>query len=170
MISKNHIFPFTIIFLSLVTIVAASTVIDYQQSDFDSGTYFQTEWNSSGFVWLAPSNTSGNFTSQIFNAGSISQWNNISWFTEVPYNQELPDNQAVETGDFLRGANMTGNVLLLHFNNDSAYGENDTHVYDFSGNGNNGTITSAIWNSSGGKLYGGIHLMGVMIMLIVGMI
>ena len=155
MISKNHIFPFTIIFLSLVTIVAASTVIDYQQSDFDSGTYFQTEWNSSGFVWLAPSNTSGNFTSQIFNAGSISQWNNISWFTEVPYNQELPDNQAVETGDFLRGANMTGNVLLLHFNNDSAYGENDTHVYDFSGNGNNGTITSAIWNSSGGKLYGG---------------
>jgi len=32
-------------------------------------------------------------------------------------------------------------VLYYHFNNQSAYGENDTHVYDFSGNGNNGTIT-----------------------------
>jgi len=36
--------------------------------------------------------------------------------------------------------NLTqGLVLWYHFNNDSAYGENDTFVYDFSGNGNNGT-------------------------------
>ena len=36
-----------------------------------------------------------------------------------------------------------GLVLLMHLNNDSSYGENDTHVYDFSGNGNNGTVTNA---------------------------
>ena len=32
-------------------------------------------------------------------------------------------------------------VLYYHFNNQSAYGENDTRIYDFSGNGNNGTVT-----------------------------
>ena len=43
-------------------------------------------------------------------------------------------------------------VLYYHFNNDSAYGENDTNVYDFSGNGNNGTVVNAVWNSTGGYL------------------
>ena len=36
--------------------------------------------------------------------------------------------------------NMSGNVLLYHLNNDSSYGENETRVFDFSGNGNNGSI------------------------------
>ncbi|KAF5434956.1 Concanavalin A-like lectin, partial [Candidatus Methanophagaceae archaeon] len=40
-------------------------------------------------------------------------------------------------------------VLLMHFNNDSAYGENDTHVYDFSGNENNGTISGATISTTG---------------------
>lgn len=43
-------------------------------------------------------------------------------------------------------------VLYYHFNNQSAYGENDTHVYDFSGNGNNGTVVGAIHNATGGYL------------------
>jgi len=43
----------------------------------------------------------------------------------------------------------TGLVGLWHVNNDSSYGENDTHVYDFSGGGNNGTVTDAVWTSSG---------------------
>src|SRR3989338_2391019 len=52
--------------------------------------------------------------------------------------QELPDNQSTEY--FLdRIVNMSGNVLLMHFNNDSANGENQTNQKDWSGNGNNGT-------------------------------
>ena len=35
--------------------------------------------------------------------------------------------------------NMSGNVLLMHFNNDSANGENQTNPKDWSGNRNNGT-------------------------------
>ena len=35
--------------------------------------------------------------------------------------------------------NMTGNVLLMHFNNDSANGENQTNPKDWSGQKNNGT-------------------------------
>jgi hypothetical protein len=44
-------------------------------------------------------------------------------------------------------------VLMMHFDNQSYYGENATRVYDFSGNGNNGscasTATCPAWNSSG---------------------
>ena len=49
-------------------------------------------------------------------------------------------------------ANEQGLVLLMHFNSQSAYGENSTYVYDFSGNGNNGTVINATFNSSGGIL------------------
>lgn len=44
-------------------------------------------------------------------------------------------------------------VLLLHFNNNSTLGETPTQVIDSSGYGSNGTISGAIWNSSG--KYGG---------------
>lgn len=44
-------------------------------------------------------------------------------------------------------------VLYYHFNNQSAYGENRTNAYDFSGNGNNGTVIGgAIHNNTGGYL------------------
>jgi len=69
--------------------------------------------------------------------------------------------------------NITGNatetqpdnstVLLYHFNNNSAYGENDTSVYDFSGKGNNGTCTGAScpsFNVSGGKFGGAFRFDG----------
>jgi len=42
-----------------------------------------------------------------------------------------------------------GMVLLMHFDNDSSVGENDTHVYDWSGLGNNGTIVGADYISEG---------------------
>jgi len=40
-------------------------------------------------------------------------------------------------------------VLMMNFDNKSALGENDTHVLDISGNGNNGTVTGATVNLSG---------------------
>ncbi|TKY91895.1 MAG: hypothetical protein C5S46_03490 [Candidatus Methanomarinus sp.] len=57
---------------------------------------------------------------------------------------------------------MSHNLLLLHFNNDSAYGENYTHVYDFSGNGNNGTVNGTpVWSSSAGKFDGAYTFDGI---------
>ena len=71
-----------------------------------------------------------------------------------PTLSELPNNQAEDW------ANMTGNVLLMHFNNESAFGENDTHVYDFSGIGNNGSCTNCpTWNESG-KINGSFEFDG----------
>ncbi|MHA1988094.1 MAG: LamG domain-containing protein, partial [Promethearchaeota archaeon] len=42
-------------------------------------------------------------------------------------------------------------VLMMNFDNVSTLGENDTHVFDVSGNGHNGTvnITKSTWNPSG---------------------
>jgi len=157
--NKNLLIIGIIVLLVVVLVfVNATTFEDLIQEDFNNGTFFQTEWNSSGnFVWLAPSNTSGTFTSQIFNAGGSTTWNNISWVSSAI--GELPANQEVESSFGSGNINMTGNVLLMHFNNDSTYGENDTYVYDFSGNGNNGEVSGASWNSTG-KLNGAFEFDG----------
>ena len=160
--SKKYFLIVTFVLLSLIAIVTASTFIDYQESDFNLGTYNWTFYNSSGFIQLNESRLNGTFTSQIFNAGGGSTWNNISWISNAI--GELPANQVTETSFGSGNANMTGNVLLMHFNNDSAYGENDTHVYDFSGSGNNGSginFDGDEVNLTGGKLNGAFEFDGV---------
>ncbi|PIO04029.1 hypothetical protein COT48_02495, partial [Candidatus Woesearchaeota archaeon CG08_land_8_20_14_0_20_47_9] len=51
-------------------------------------------------------------------------------------------------------------VLLLHFNNNSAIGENNSLAYDWSGQGNNGTIIGANYTDSG-KFGRGMQFDGV---------
>src|SRR3989338_1275546 len=54
----------------------------------------------------------GQYESPIFDAGVSANWTNISWFTEVPYGKDLPDNRRNESDNrdnFVRGINMTGN-------------------------------------------------------------
>jgi hypothetical protein len=71
--------------------------------------------------------------------GLVGLWH----LNEVTRNMEL---------DYGSDVNLTGNVLLMHFNNDSSFGENDTVVYDFSGNGNNGSVVNeAVFTTSGKK-------------------
>ncbi len=94
----------------------------------------------------------GEYTSKVFDSTTTSGWDNISWFTEVCYQCELPDAQANETGDFIRGAEMYRNTLLFHLNNESDYLETNTHIYDFSGSGSNGTAKGTgepLWTSDG---------------------
>jgi len=59
-------------------------------------------------------NQTGTYLSKVFDANSTASWNNISWLEMVPYQEELPINQQVE--NVSGGANMTGNVLLMHLN------------------------------------------------------
>jgi hypothetical protein len=73
-----------------------------------------------------------------FSANENSKWNSISWITELPYGKELPNNQSTESGNFVRGINMSGNVLLLHLN------ESTSSIVDYSGNSNNGTASGSI--------------------------
>ena len=101
----------------------------------------------------------GEYTSKIFNAGSNSSWKNISWDEALPYDEELPNNKVSESVD--GGVNMANNLVLYHLNNESAYGETDSKMYDFSGSGYNGSCTNCpTWNSSG-KIRGAYDFDGV---------
>lgn len=132
--------PFAIVSILLVQ---ATILEDKTQSEFNKGTYQNTFFNTStNTIQLNISENllTGNYTSQIFSTGS-SQFNNISWTQGAPYKQPLPNNKDVET--ILGGANMTGNVLLMHLN------ENSGAIFDNSGSGNNGTNFGAIYSVEG---------------------
>ncbi|MBU1974074.1 MAG: hypothetical protein KKH52_01640, partial [Nanoarchaeota archaeon] len=100
--------------------------------NYSTGTLTRVIYNESIYaLQLNTTHNNGTYASMIFDGGSYSSWNNISWVSN--YIGALPDNQSTDD------LNMAGNVLLYHFDNNSAYGENDTYVYDFSGNENNGS-------------------------------
>jgi len=92
------------------------------KADFDEGSYSATNYTVDS-VQLLPESTSGYYLSKILDVTALSSWNNILWTEELPYGEELPDNKGSD-----KGADMTGNVLLMHMNND----------WNDSSNGNNG--------------------------------
>lgn len=129
-------------FFISVTGYAGSWTND-SQIKFDEGVYNNTEFDTDS-VKLEGLNNQGDYTSKIFDAGSNSKWENLSWITEIPYGQELPGNEAVETGDFIRGIDMTGNVLLMHMDEDSG------DIIDYSGNSNDGTVHGGVTYEASG--------------------
>ena len=63
----------------------------------------------------------------------------------APTDYELP---SLDTGEWLLF--MNGTNLLMHFNNETAFGEdygNSPKIYDYSENKNNGTINGATWTT-----------------------
>lgn len=59
--------------------------------------------------------------------------------------------------------NFTNQMVLLHFDNQSDFGENNGTVFDFSNTGNNGTCTGTTcptWNRTGGKFAGAYQFDG----------
>ncbi|MBU1622226.1 MAG: LamG domain-containing protein, partial [Nanoarchaeota archaeon] len=146
-----------------------SVYVDYNFTFLNSvgygyadGTLSNTIFNiSSSALQLNDLTSNGSFLSQIFNVEDIATWNNISWVSSAI--GELPSNRAVETTYGNGNINMTGNVLLLHFNNDSDYGESNAHFYDFSGGGHNGTNSGTIYYNLEDKKLGAasINLSGV---------
>lgn len=102
-------------------------------------TFNNTRYNTSiNALQLNNTSLNGSFLSQIFDVGSASTWNNISWISS-PVGQ-LPANQTIERTFPSSGLNMTGCVLYYRFENDSSYGENKTYVFDYCYTGNNGTV------------------------------
>ncbi len=82
MTSKRSIYIGFLFLIILAVVVFASKFIDDTQSDFDQGTYINTTYNGSALI-LSGSNTSGTYTSQIFDAGSDALWNNLSWIGSI---------------------------------------------------------------------------------------
>jgi hypothetical protein len=78
-----------------------------------------------------------------------------------PYDYELPEKDGF---DNLIVVNMSGCILLMHFNNDSDVGENYSTsdlVVDYSGEGNNGTNNGASWTTSTIKGEGAFDFDGI---------
>ena len=101
--------------------------------------------------------TESNWTSPVLDAGEIGvNWTTIEWDAVQSSRANVS-----RTSELVYNKDM---VLWMHMNNDSTYGENDTHVYDFSGSGNNGTWMGGVDADSGstasGKFGGGFGFDG----------
>ena len=143
---RHGVLVFLSLFLFAVLIVlikpATTGFIVFQDTtsgNFNAGTYNNTSFNTS-YVSLNASNITGLFTSRVLGAGRPSQWLNITWIEGVPYGENLPDRETVEASTVLGGANMSGNVLLLHLDESSG-----TTATDSSGSANTGTTSNDSW-------------------------
>jgi len=85
--------------------------------------------------------------------------------TDIYVNYSVSDSDGDDIYSFINFDNSL--VGWWRMDNDSSIGENDTHVYDWSGNGNNGTVTDAVPNSSG-KFSGAFEFDGVDDYIIIG--
>ena len=152
---KKREVVFISVIILFISLLSASTFEDKSQSNFDNGSYSKTFYNFSiGAIQLNNSQgfLSGNFTSRIFDAGSVASWNLIFWIRGGKYRYELPNNNQIE--DSFGGADMNGNVLLFHLN------ESGGTIFDYSGKGNNGTITGVITYNAAGKFGKGVDAGG----------
>ncbi len=103
---KKRIITFSIIFLlfgmfliflyfAQGKITGFSVYEQSTQSNFDEGTYTNTNYNGSAVV-LNSGQISGNYISKVFDAGINSTWNNLSWIGSLPNVEYIfaTDNQA----------------------------------------------------------------------------
>ena len=121
--------------------------IDDTDSNFNDGSFVNMEVQGVGTkanLTSSARNTSGSFGSKVFNANSTVNMTNISCSVEYPYGTELgranADNNDASLEDIF--INTSGLVLLMHFNNESNFGEDDDLFVDFSTRVNSDRINS----------------------------
>ncbi|MCX6749007.1 MAG: hypothetical protein NT076_05380 [Candidatus Pacearchaeota archaeon] len=76
------------VIILLLILLASCLVLAANFKDFDQGTFSNTYYNGSSIL-LKGTNTTGNFTSRIFDASTISLWNNISFISSTPSSEEF---------------------------------------------------------------------------------
>ncbi len=120
---------------------------DDNQAQFNTGTYADTEYNNiSNWLQLTAQglvNGTGTYTSAIKDAGSVKSWKTIAWLSQRPTDKELPNSAQTETDYPSGNVNMSGNMLLFHFN------EGSGTLWDSSGRSNNGLNSGAAYGLSG---------------------
>jgi hypothetical protein len=147
------------------------------QNDFNEGTYNQTFYNTTGFVQLNISEgyTTGNYTSRVFDAGSLASWNNISWgydggyvglyFVDVGQDVYKSLNQGytwILENDSFNGvlvdaveivSDSNGTLYIVDVNGDvwnsTTFGRNWTQVYDDYNGGETQTAKVMIADNNG---------------------
>lgn len=122
---------------STVQIVPVSFA-DINQSTF-SGTFISTTYNvGTNLINLSANQISGIYTSNIKDSAGDTTWGTLAWVPNRPTGKELPNSAAIETSYPVGNADMTGNVLLMHLNENSGA----TSFADSSGNNNNGACVN----------------------------
>ncbi len=114
-----------------------------------------------GYTTINQSKTSsGNYTMKIHNAGgSTTALHNIThlkdgeqiyyvWCNDSAGNSNITETRILNV-DAKQKIGNDSLILKMHFDNNLKYGENNSFVYDFSGNGNNGIVMGAFWTPSG---------------------
>ncbi|MCX6767759.1 MAG: LamG domain-containing protein [Candidatus Micrarchaeota archaeon] len=123
------------------------------EADFNSGSPANVTVTgyADGEIQLSGTNSTGSFTSSPFGSGLLVNWQEINWTAPVAYGQETPANGSEQVGYWKFNENsetpynQSGAIGWWRFNNASAYGESDSLAFDYSGNGNNGTINGAAY-------------------------
>ena len=113
---------------------------DEYTGEFEAGQFAGTQW-ADGRLGLELPAVTGTFTSRVFDAGAVAQWQTAQWQPDAPYGKPLPDDGAAERGYVEGGVDMANNVLLMHFDGEGVWGDG-VDVSDASGAGSHGTIIS----------------------------
>lgn len=110
---------------------------------YSNGTLLDIEYNADK-IQLENGKLNGTYISQVFDAGGNTTWYNVTW--EYMVTGGLPDNG--ESDQFL---DMTGNILLSHYDNNTAdYSGNNYDGTNYGGTFGNGIIDNALsLNGSG---------------------
>ncbi|GEM_PF-809636 len=91
---------------------------DNSSSGFNGGTHSGTTYDSSlSAVTKSVADTSaGTFTSRAMDVATSTSWTSLAWVPSQPFWKELPSTSTIETAYAAGNADMTGNLLLNHFN------------------------------------------------------
>jgi hypothetical protein len=108
---------------------------DDEMTEFDAGAHDGTTHDGTR-LRMAPGTPQGTFTSRVFDAGATVDWQALTWEPDGPYGKPLPDGGLAEFGYASGNVDMSGNVLLYHFEGDLSVGL----VSDASGRGNDGVM------------------------------
>ena len=138
----KNVFLVVAVALFFVFAVSATQNVWNGWSAFSAGSNVSLFYNTTINALQLNANTlSGNYTSQVYNT-NYAQFNNISWTQGAPYQQPLPNSKAVESS--LGGMNMSGNILLMHFEEASG------NAVDSSGDGRTLTVSPTVLYSQTG--------------------
>ncbi|MFH1317039.1 MAG: LamG domain-containing protein [Candidatus Woesearchaeota archaeon] len=111
--------------------------------EFDTGRYTSTISRANN-VELEQGSRSGYYINTKDSESDATVWNSIAFVEGIAYGKELPDNKGSDSG-----ADMDGNVLLMHLNDDTS-GDGE-RLDDSSGDQNIGTIRGDVDCTVDGK-------------------
>jgi Concanavalin A-like lectin/glucanases superfamily len=135
-------------------IVLADDALD---GEFGAGRFEGTTWAGEALV-LSDGAAQGVFVSRVLDAGAPVRWKTIGWGPAAPYGKPLPDRAGIERDYAAGGVDMTGNVVLLHFDEGTPIASG-IPVPDASGRANNATtISDGSLRIGAGMLGGGIEV------------